>query len=61
MRIRSIYSINTPNLYFNLPAVLPNTFIKQVNQISFKFTWDSKWEKNGQSQPRCDIDKGKLK
>ena len=31
----------------NLPVILPDSFIKQVNQVLFKFIWGSKWEKIG--------------
>ena len=41
----------------NLPAVLLDTLIKQVNQILFKFIWGSKWEKIERSQVCCDIDR----
>ena len=45
----------------NLPVMLPDSFIKQVNQILFKFIWASKWEKIRRSQLCCDIEEGGVK
>ena len=28
-----------------LPVTLPESFIKELNQIMYKFIWGSKWEK----------------
>ena len=33
----------------NLPAALPDSFVKEVIQILFKFMYGSKWERIGQS------------
>ena len=46
-KITAIKSMAIPKLVYkasNLPAVLPDTFIKQVNQILFG-TWVSNWKK----------------
>jgi len=32
-----------------LPLHLPETFIKRINQVMFKFIWKSKWGKNWES------------
>ena len=45
----------------NSHVILPDSFIKQVNQILFKFIWGSKWEKIGRSQLCCDIEEGGAK
>ena len=41
----------------NLPviALLPDSHIKKINQVLFKFIWESKWKKIGGSQLCCDI------
>ena len=39
----------------NLPMILPDSYIKKINQVLFKFIWGSKWEKIGRSQLCCDI------
>ena len=41
-----------------LPVTLPETFIKELNQIMYKFIWGSKWEKIGRSQLCCDVKEG---
>ena len=41
----------------NLLVMLPDSFMKQVNQILFKFILGSKWDKIGRSQLCCDIEK----
>ena len=41
-----------------LPVTLPETFIKKLNQIIYKFIWGSKWEKIGRSQLCCDVKEG---
>ena len=45
----------------NLPVILRDSFIKQVNQILLKFIWGSKWEEIGRSQLCCDIEEEELK
>ena len=44
-----------------MPVILPDSFIKQVNQILFNFIWGFKWEKIGRSQLCCDIEEGGVK
>ena len=58
-KITVIKSMVIPKIVYkasHLPAVLPDTLIKQVNQILFKFIWGAKWEKIGRSQLWCNID-----
>ena len=45
----------------DLPVVLPDTFIKQVNQTLFKFIWGSKWEKFGDLNYVVILMRGELK
>ena len=40
----------------NLPFCLPDAFIKDLNQVMFRFIWGSKWEKIGRSQLCCEIE-----
>ena len=52
-KIIIIKSMVIPKLVYkasNLPVMLPDSFMKQVNQILFKFIWGSKWKKRGRSQ-----------
>ena len=63
-KIYTIKTIVIPKLVhksFNLPVMLPDSFIKQVNQILFKFVWGSEWEKIETSQLCCDIEEGGAK
>ena len=39
---RIIYEVS------HLPIFLPVSFVNELNQILFRFTWGSKWEKNFQ-------------
>ena len=60
-KITIIKSMVIPKLVYkasNSPVILPDSFIKQVNQILCKFIWGSKWEKIGRSQLCCDIEEG---
>ena len=54
--IKSMVIPKLVNKTSNLPVMLPESFIKQVNQILFQFIWGSKWEKIGRSQLCCDIE-----
>ena len=63
-KITILKSVVIPKLVYkasNLPAISPDSFIKQVNQILFKFIWGFKWEKIGRSQLCCDIEEGGAK
>ena len=49
-KITIIKNMVIPKLVYkasNLHVILPDSFIKQVNQVLFKFIWGSKWEKIG--------------
>ena len=51
-------SIIVPKIMFKaakLPMILPDSCIKNINQVLFKFIWGSKWEKVGWWQLYCDI------
>ena len=63
-KITIIKSIIIPKFVYkasNLPVVLPDSFIKQVNQILFKFILGSKWEKIGRFQLCRNIEEGEAK
>ena len=38
-----------------LPVTFPEIFIKELNQIMYKFIWGTKWKKIGCSQLCCDV------
>ena len=38
--------------------LLPDSFITDLNQILFRFIWDSRWEKKARLKLCCDDEKG---
>ena len=60
-KITILKSLVIPKIVYKatyLPVTLPETFIKELNQIMYKFIWGSKWEKIGRSQLCCDVKEG---
>ena len=45
--LRSIIVPKTTLKSAKLPMILPDSYIKNINQVLFKFIWESKWEKVG--------------
>ena len=60
-KITILKSLVIPKIVYKatyLPVTLPESFIKELNQIMYKFIWGSKWEKVGRSQLCCDVKEG---
>ena len=60
-KITILKSLVIPKIVYKatyLPVTLLEIFIKELNQIMYKFIWGSKWEKIGRSQLCCDVKEG---
>ena len=60
-KITILKSLVIPKIVYKatyLPITLSEIFIKELNQIMYKFIWGSKWEKIGRSQLCCDVKEG---
>ena len=60
-KVTVLKSLVVPKIVFKatyLPVALLEIFIKELNQIMYKFILGLKWEKIGRSQLCCDVKKG---